>query len=254
MSLLRLSSEKGRTYMKSRISPFYRLVSFIFLFVYFLLADSLFDASIVVLVMFLSMHVCNVNARKVVYPLLRLYGFYITVFLFNALFQEGETVYWSWWIFTLTKEGMMTGIAVIIRVFIVSILANILTLGMSASELSNAIGMLLSPLRLLHVPVENAAFMISQAFSFIPRLTEDAEYVGKSMRARGANLGKLKIARMVLPLSISAFRRADDMAMALTSRGYDGYMKRRKVCFTPTVSDILSVLVSLIILIIGVFI
>ena len=239
--------------MKCRISPFYRLISFIMLFAFFLMADSLFDAFLVVALILLSLKVCKVKAVKAVIPLFRLYVFYLTVFLFNALFQQGETVYWSWWIFNLTREGMITGAMVVVRVFIVSILANILTMSMSALDLSNAMGALLSPLKILHVPVDDAAFMISQAFSFIPRLTEDAEFVNKSMRARGgADSGRIRMSRMVLPLSIAAFRRADDMSMALISRGYDGGLVRRNKSIKPDAYDILSVALSLAILLFGI--
>lgn len=233
--------------------PFWRLVSFIFLLVFMLCGNTFPELLLTVLSLCILSFGYGVSYRDSFLPLLKMWSFFLVVFLFNALFGLGDEVLFSWSFIRVTVQGIEAGISMVVRVVLASTLANILTLSMDPMMLSEAISTLISPLRIFHLPVDEAANITSLAFSFIPSLKKDADDVSKAMKARGVT-GRCRMSRMVLPLSIASFRRADDLALAMESRGYDGHSRRRKINIRPNRCDMGLVAMSAALPVIGAFI
>ena len=158
----------------------------------------------------------------------------ITV-LFNLFLTPGEVIA-SWWIFQVTKEGLRTAIFMALRLSFLIIGSSLLTLTTTPNNLTDGLESLLSPLKLIKVPVHEISMMMSIALRFIPILLEETDKIMKAQEARGADFesGNLiqKVKAMVpllVPLFISAFRRAGDLAMAMEARCYRGGEGRTKM-------------------------
>ena len=139
--------------------------------------------------------------------------------VFNILLTPGE-VLWKIGIFTITKEGISMAVRMAIR---------LIYLVIGSSQLTDGLEKSLRPLNKIHVPVHEIAMMMSIALRFIPILLEETDKIMKAQIARGADFenGNMiqKVKNMVpllVPLFISAFRRANDLAMAMEARCYHG--------------------------------
>lgn len=151
----------------------------------------------------------------------------ITMF-FNLIFTPGEVI-WSFWIIKITREGVKLAAKMGIRLIFLIIGASIMTLTTTPNQLTDGLERLMRPLNKIHVPVHEIAMMMSIALRFIPILLEETDKIMKAQMARGADFesGGLiqKVKNMVpllVPLFISAFRRANDLAMAMEARCYHG--------------------------------
>lgn len=151
----------------------------------------------------------------------------VTMF-FNLLFTPGETL-WSFWVIRITKEGIIFSVKMGIRLALLVLGASVMTLTTTPNHLTDGLERLLRPLNRIHVPVHEIAMMMSIALRFIPILLEETDKIMKAQMARGADFesGGLiqKIKNMVpllVPLFVSAFRRANDLAMAMEARCYHG--------------------------------
>ena len=141
---------------------------------------------------------------------------------------DGE-VLWKLGPLEITKEGIYTAILMAIRLILLIIGASLLTLTTTPIRLTDAIEKLLSPLAKIKVPTHDIAMMMSIALRFIPTLVEEADKIIKAQKARGADFesgGLIKRAKalipILVPLFVSAFRIAQDLAMAMESRCYRG--------------------------------
>jgi energy-coupling factor transport system permease protein len=159
----------------------------------------------------------------------------ITV-VFNILLTPGK-VLWQWGIFHVTEEGLKLAGAitcsnssmVIIRLTYLVIGSSVMTLTTTPNQLTDGLERLLRPLNKLHVPIHEIAMMMSIALRFIPILLEETDKIMKAQIARGADFenGNLiqkakNMIPLLVPLFISAFRRANDLAMAMEARCYHG--------------------------------
>lgn len=154
---------------------------------------------------------------------------------FNLFMTPGEAVLHIWKL-TVTKEGIETAIFMAIRLSYLIIGSSLMTLTTTPNQLTDGLEKGLRPLNRIHVPVHDVAMMMSIALRFIPILLEETDKIMKAQTARGADFenGNLirKVKAMVpllVPLFISAFRRANDLAMAMEARGYHGGEGRTKM-------------------------
>lgn len=150
-------------------------------------------------------------------------------FVFNALLSGGQTEYFRLWIFRLTREGLVRAVFMALRLIMLITGASLLTLTTAPIALTDGMERLLSPFAKLHFPAHEVAMMMTIALRFIPTLTEEADRIMKAQSARGASFdegGLIKRAKSVIPLLVplfvSAFRRAEELAMAMEVRCYHG--------------------------------
>ena len=159
--------------------------------------------------------------------------FFVTVL--NLFFYEGETVWWKWKFITITEEAVYYTIFLVVRLFLLVLGSSLLTLTTTPVSLADGIESLLSPLKAIRFPVHELALIMSIALRFIPILTDETGRIMNAQKARGADFetgGLVKrvkaIIPILIPLLISAFRRADELGDAMDARCYSGSKVRTK--------------------------
>lgn len=153
----------------------------------------------------------------------------------NMFLTPGEALV-SFWKLTITKEGLKTAGFMAIRLSFLIIGSSIMTLTTTPNNLTDGLEKGLGFLKVIKVPVHEIAMMMSIALRFIPILTEETDKIMKAQMARGADFDSGNIIKKVkslvpllVPLFVSAFRRANDLAMAMEARGYRGGEGRTKM-------------------------
>ena len=149
--------------------------------------------------------------------------------LFQVLFsREGETLF-AWGFLEVHEGGLMRGLFLALRILLLVSTAGLLTATTTPVALADGIEDLLSPLKKLRFPAHELAMMTTIALRFIPTLHEEMQKIARAQAARGADFsegGPIRRARALLPvlipLTVGAFRRADELAEAMESRGYRG--------------------------------
>lgn len=146
------------------------------------------------------------------------------------------TVVWQWKSLALTREGITQGVLMSVRLIVLILVSSLLTLTTSPINLTDGIERLLSVLRPLGVPAHEIAMMMTIALRFIPTLAEEADKIIKAQTARGADFSSgsiivraTNLSAIMVPLFISAFRRADELALAMESRCYRGGQGRTRM-------------------------
>ncbi|MCL1998651.1 MAG: energy-coupling factor transporter transmembrane protein EcfT [Turicibacter sp.] len=164
--------------------------------------------------------------------------FFILVFTasLNIFLTPGENVLVEWFIFRITSEGVSQAARIGLRLITLVTASTVMTLTTTPIQLTDAIESLLSPLKKIRVPVHEIAMMMTIALRFIPTLMEEVDKIMKAQMARGADFdtgGLVKRAKsllpLLIPLFISAFRRADELAQAMDARCYRGDVGRTKM-------------------------
>lgn len=162
------------------------------------------------------------------------------IILFTAilnlfLIKKGE-VLWSWKIFTITKDGVHTTIKMVLRLVLLISGASLLSLTTTPVALADGVESLMSPLKLIKVPVRDIAMIMSIALRFIPTLFEETNKIISAQKARGASFdtgGLFARAKAMLPvlipLFVNSFRRADELAFAMDARCYNATDNRTKM-------------------------
>ena len=158
----------------------------------------------------------------------------ITV-VFNLFLTPGEPLV-SLWKLTITKEGLKTAFFMAFRLSFLIIGSSVMTLTTTPNHLTDGMEKLMNPLKRVKVPVHEIAMMMSIALRFIPILLEETDIIMKAQMARGADFESGNIIKrakamvpLLVPLFISAFRRANDLAMAMEARCYRGGDGRTKM-------------------------
>ena len=155
--------------------------------------------------------------------------------MLNLFFHSGETVLYSWWIITITKEALSFTAFLSVRLFLLVLGSTLLTLTTTPVSLTDGVESLLTPLKWIKLPVHVLALVMSIALRFIPILTDETGRIMNAQKARGADFetGSLfkrvkAIVPILIPLLISAFRRAEELGDAMDARCYSGSKVRTK--------------------------
>ena len=153
----------------------------------------------------------------------------------NILYTPGTELF-RLWIFRVTVEGIRTAITMIVRILLLVASTSLLTYTTSPMALTDGLESLLGPLKKLHVPVHEFSMMMSIALRFIPTLIEETDKIMSAQKARGADFESGNIFQrakalvpVLVPLFISAFRRADELACAMECRLYHGGEHRTRL-------------------------
>ena len=159
----------------------------------------------------------------------------ITVVFNLFLKKEGEVLVHVWRL-TITTVGLRNAVYMAVRLIYLIIGSSLMTFTTTPNELTDGIEALLAPLNKLRVPVHEVAMMMSIALRFIPILLEETDQIMKAQQARGADFESGNIMQrakamipILVPLFVSAFRRANDLAMAMEARCYRGGEGRTKM-------------------------
>ncbi len=163
---------------------------------------------------------------------------YIILFtlILHCLFTKGGQVYWRLGALTIEEAGIYLGTFMTLRLMLLVITTLLVTLTTSPISFADGIEFLLRPFRRLGVPGHEIAMMMTIALRFIPTLMEESDKIRKAQMARGADFETGNILRrarnlipLLVPLFVSAFRRADELAVAMEARCYQGGENRTKL-------------------------
>jgi len=161
------------------------------------------------------------------------WGLFLLTFLIHGLFTPGKILFKIPMVSVfITQEGVYLGFVYMIRIGILIVLANCLTLTTSPMSLTDAIERFLTPFRRIGIPAHEIAMMLSISLRFIPILIDEAERIRRAQVSRGSQfdgniLRKLRsIVPLIIPLFLSTFRRAHDLALAMDARCYQGGARR----------------------------
>lgn len=153
----------------------------------------------------------------------------VFTFLIHIFFTREGDILFELGIFKVYEEGLRQGIFISIRFLVLVFMTSILTLTTSPISITDGIEVLLNPLKKMKMPVHELALMMSIALRFIPTLMDETDKIMKAQMARGSDLsaGPLKdrikaVVPLLVPLFVSAFKRAEDLATAMEVRGYRG--------------------------------
>ena len=153
----------------------------------------------------------------------------------NLFYSKGEPLL-QFWIFTITKEGIINAFFMVTRIILLIAGTFLLTYTTSPIALTDGIELLLNPLKKIKVPVHELAMMMCIALRFIPTLIEETDKIMSAQKARGADFesGNLlqrakALIPILVPLFISSFSRADDLATAMECRCYQGGVGRTRM-------------------------
>jgi len=218
-------------------------------------ADTFVSISAGVLFMVMSYLLTRLTPSLMLKSLRPVVPILIITALLNVFFYEGDVVFRLWFL-KITDDGLKNAAFMLIRVVSLIVGSSVLTYTTSPIELTHAIEKLLSPLKKLKLPVHELAMMMTIALRFVPTLIEETDKIISAQKARGADFenGSLReragaIVPVIVPLFVSAFRRAEELALAMECRCYrggDGRTRMRTSHIKP--SDIAAFGVSLIFL------
>ena len=164
-----------------------------------------------------------IKSLKPIVPILLVTG------LLNLFLLKDGDVYFKWHFLTITEQGVQTSVFMMVRICLLIAGTSLLTYTTSPIVLTDAIEALLSPLKKLNLPVHELAMMMTIALRFIPTLIEETDKIMSAQKARGADMesGNLMqrahaLVPILIPLFVSAFRRAEELALAMECRCYHG--------------------------------
>ena len=218
-----------------KLDPRVKLVATILFIVSLFIVDNFIGYIIAALFLVCAVKLSKVPFRFMVKGMKSIVFLLIIAVVFNLFLTPGEAVV-SFWKLTITKEGIRIAAMMAIRLIFLIIGSSLMTLTTTPNNLTDGMEKLMSPLKVLHVPVHEVAMMMSIALRFIPILLEETDKIMKAQIARGADFesGNLikkakSLVPLLVPLFISAFRRANDLAMAMEARCYRGGENRTKM-------------------------
>ena len=212
-----------------RLDPRTKLLCVILYIVALFNAKSVLTYAIVAVVLTVCILISKVHYKALTRGLKPVYIIVAFTAIMNLFFSGGTPVADVWLLRHITYEGIRSAIAMVLRIVMLIMGTFLLTYTTSPISLTDALEHLLSPLKKLKMPIHELAMMMSIALRFIPTLIEETDKIMSAQRARGADFesGNLiqrakALVPLLVPLFISAFRRADELAIAMECRCYHG--------------------------------
>ncbi|MDD6812505.1 MAG: energy-coupling factor transporter transmembrane component T [Lachnospiraceae bacterium] len=218
-----------------KLDPRVKLVATITFIISLFIVQNFVGYLIAALFLVLAIKLSKVPFRFMVKGMKAIMFLLLVTVVFNLFLTPGEPLL-TLWKFTITKEGLRTAVFMAIRLTFLIIGSSVMTLTTTPNSLTDGMEKLMNPLKVFKVPVHEVAMMMSIALRFIPILLEETDKIMKAQIARGADFesGNLikkakSLVPLLVPLFISAFRRANDLAMAMEARCYRGGEHRTKM-------------------------
>jgi len=218
-----------------RLDPRVKLVGTFAYLIALFVVDSWVGYLLAALFLAAMIKLSNVPFRYIVRGMKTILFLLVITVCFNLFLTPGEVI-WQFGFLKMSKEGLSFAIKMALRLSLLILGSSIMTLTTTPTQLTDALESLMRPLKKVHVPVHEISMMMSIALRFIPILMEETDKIMKAQIARGADfesknlIKKIKsLVPLLVPLFISAFRRANDLAMAMEARCYRGGEGRTKM-------------------------
>ena len=200
-----------------RLDPRTKILLTILMIVAVFMVHSLIGYALVLAFLYWAAKCSNVPFKMLMKGIKPLRIILILTFVLNLFFSNGTTPLIDWWIIHITREGLTQAVHYSLRLVFLVLGTSLMTLTTSPIALSDGIELLLSPLKRFHFPAHELAMMMSIALRFIPTLTGNLFARAKAMIP------------LLVPLFVSAFRRAGELAMAMEARCYHGGENRTRL-------------------------
>ena len=219
-----------------RLDPRTKLIMLVVYIVALFTAVSWISYAVCFLFLALVIGISTIPVKAIVRGMKPLVFILVFTGILNLFFTGGETVLISVWKITITQEGLVRAILMVVRILMLISSTFLLTYTTSPIALTDGLEALLGPLKVIRVPVHELSMMMCIALRFIPTLIEETDKIMCAQKARGADFesGSLMqrvkaLVPILVPLFISAFRRADELATAMECRCYQGGEGRTKM-------------------------
>ena len=219
-----------------RLDPRVKIVCTLIFLVSLFVQNSVLGYALAFVFLACMIHVSKVPAKfigKGLKPIVILLLFTVAM---NLFLTRGGAVLFHWGIITITETGLRTSVFMAVRLVLLVAGSSLMTFTTTPNGLTDGLEKLLHPLNRIHVPVHEISMMMSIALRFIPILLEETDQIMKAQIARGADFESGNIIQrakamipILVPLFVSAFRRANDLAMAMEARCYHGGEGRTKM-------------------------
>ena len=239
-----------------RLDPRMKLILTFLLIITIFLCKSFFSLGLIALVAVIAAAISSVPPKMILKSLKPIVIILIFTAVLNIIYTEGGEVYFEKWGLAITEKGVNTAVFTMIRIVVLVIISSLLTYTTTPTMLTDAIERVLSPLKIFKIKVHTLAMMMTLALRFIPTLIEEIDRIMNAQKARGADLesgGIIQRAKALvpifIPLMVSSFRRAYELAFAMTCRCYTGgegrtRMKQMKLAFRDFVALIFCIAVT----------
>lgn len=218
-----------------RMDPRAKLLALIAYIVLLFVANNFYALAICALLIIAALAASHVPFGRVLRSVKGIIFILIFTAVLNVFFHGGKTVYWQWGFLKITLEGIIFTVFLILRLFFLVMGSSVLTLTTTPVALTDGIESLLKPLKYIKFPVHELALIMSIALRFIPTLIDETNRIISAQKARGADFESGNIFKRIkaiipilIPLLISAFRRAEELGDAMDARCYSGSKNRTK--------------------------
>lgn len=212
-----------------RLDPRFKIVMTLIFIIMLFTGDSFICMGISAVYTLIAVLLSRIKFKMFVKSIKPLMPFLLVTAVLNLLFVSDGDVYFHWKFIKITSDGINVSLFMIIRIVLLIMGSSLLTYTTSPITLTDAVERLLSPLKRFKFPVHELAMMMSIALRFIPTLIEETDKIISAQKARGAEIDTGSITNraknmvsILIPLFISAFRRADELATAMECRCYNG--------------------------------
>lgn len=219
-----------------RLDPRTKILLTVFFIVGVFMIHSLWGYALALAFVYFMARMSHVPFKMLMKGLKPLRVILILTFLLNLFFSGEGTPLVHWGFLLITQEGLTRAVHYCLRLIFLVIGTSLLTLTTSPVALSDGLELLLTPLKKLHFPAHELAMMMTIALRFIPTLIEETDKIMNAQKARGADMetGSLTqrakaLIPILIPLFVSAFRRADELALAMECRCYRGSVGRTRM-------------------------
>ena len=218
-----------------KLDPRVKLIATFVFIISLFVVDNFIGYGICFLFLAIAIALSKVPVKFMLRGMKAIFFLLIITVIFNLFLTPGETLI-SFWVFKITKEGVKMAFTMAVRLSMLIVGSSVMTLTTTPNNLTDGLESVMNPLKKIKVPVHEIAMMMSIALRFIPILLEETDKIMKAQIARGADFesGNLfkkakSMVPLLVPLFISAFRRANDLAMAMEARCYQGGEGRTKM-------------------------
>ena len=236
-----------------RMDPRTKLIWTVLYIVALFLAKSLVGYGVLIVVLVLCVAVSKIKPASLFRGMKPIILIIVITGLLNLFYTPGEAI-WRWGILKISVEGIWAAVYMILRIVMLITCTFLLTYTTSPIMLTDGLEHLMNPLKKIKVPVHELSMMMSIALRFIPTLIEETDKIMSAQRARGADFdtGNLfqkakALVPLLVPLFVSAFRRADELAVAMECRCYhggEGRTRLRELKYAPR--DVAALLFGLV--------
>jgi energy-coupling factor transport system permease protein len=243
-----------------RLDPRTKITIIFFFVLVVFFANTVLSYAILTIFALLSVFTTRISLRFILKGLTPVWFLIIFTFILHLIVTKEGSVLFNIFNFKIYTGGIIQGIAISMRFFLLILITSLLTLTTTPMEITDAIEYMLHPLKKVKFPIHELALMMSISLRFIPTLMQETDKISKAQASRGVDFktGPIKqrvkaIVPLLIPLFVSAFKRAEELAMAMEARGYNGGEGRTKLRELQTGKHDIAIYILFVIVIIGLF-